>query len=345
MTGDRAVTILRACGIMPARTMPRPQPSARRPESAAGHRDGDARQAGAERFAPKIPLESLLFASDAIGVGTFRCRPEDPLFEDSGPSSTWCFVFPRTPVWIRHANDRPFVADPRTVTYYNAGQVYSRRKLSPDGDRGEWFAVDPQVAAEIVADSDPGAMGPGDRVFRYSHGPCDNATYLLQRRVTEHLRAHAEPDALWVEETSIFLLARLVHMAAGRSVRAQRVTARQRRLVDDTRALVALRARQPLRLSDLAACLSCSMFHLCRAFRQIEGTTIHAYQQDVRLRMALEELPEADSLTAIALDLGFCSHSHFTAAFRRRFGVTPSAYAASVGGSPYPEPGALSPEP
>jgi AraC-like DNA-binding protein len=30
-------------------------------------------------------------------------------------------------------------------------------------------------------------------------------------------------------------------------------------------------------------------------------------------------------LTALALDLGFSSHSHFTDAFRRRFGMAPSS--------------------
>jgi AraC-like DNA-binding protein len=30
-------------------------------------------------------------------------------------------------------------------------------------------------------------------------------------------------------------------------------------------------------------------------------------------------------LTRLALDLGYSSHSHFTASFRRAFGLTPSA--------------------
>ena len=30
------------------------------------------------------------------------------------------------------------------------------------------------------------------------------------------------------------------------------------------------------------------------------------------------------TLSALALDLGFSSHSHFTTAFRRHFGVTPT---------------------
>ena len=40
----------------------------------------------------------------------------------------------------------------------------------------------------------------------------------------------------------------------------------------------------------------------------------------------LAELPRRDDLTALALDLGFSSHSHFTAAFRRAFGRPPAEF-------------------
>ena len=36
--------------------------------------------------------------------------------------------------------------------------------------------------------------------------------------------------------------------------------------------------------------------------------------------------PHADDLTELAMDLGFSSHSHFSARFRRAFGLTPSEF-------------------
>jgi hypothetical protein len=96
------------------------------------------------------PLEELVFESPSIGIGTFACRVDHPLFRDSGASSTHCFVFPRTSVTIQHADGEPFLADSRVVTFYNAGQVYSRRAVSPEGDRVDWFAVLPEIADEIV---------------------------------------------------------------------------------------------------------------------------------------------------------------------------------------------------
>jgi AraC-like DNA-binding protein len=48
----------------------------------------------------------------------------------------------------------------------------------------------------------------------------------------------------------------------------------------------------------------------------------------VRLCHALETIVEypKDDFTRIALDLGFASHSHFSTAFLREFGITPSQF-------------------
>jgi len=57
--------------------------------------------------------------------------------------------------------------------------------------------------------------------------------------------------------------------------------------------------------------------------------TLTQFRHSIRLRMALELLRSRRGLTEIALDLGYTSHSHFTAAFRNYFGITPSRYRAT----------------
>lgn len=281
-------------------------------------------------FAPKAPLERLLYDTPIVGIGTFRCRASHPMFRDSGPSSTYCFVFPRTSVWIQHAGERPFLASPRVVTFYNQGQEYSRHKLSVDGDRGEWFALNPEVAADVLSACAPSALGRGRSVFGVSHGPSDPQTYLLQRRLVEHVYADDRADPLQVEETVIHLLERTARLAAGTpETIPDPITKTRRELVEGAREYLARSVTRRVPLSELAAALSCSVFHLCRAFRQVQGTTLHAYQEDLRLRLALERIGGGGSdLTRVALDVGYSSHSHFTAAFRRHFGVTPSSVAS-----------------
>jgi AraC-like DNA-binding protein len=46
----------------------------------------------------------------------------------------------------------------------------------------------------------------------------------------------------------------------------------------------------------------------------------------LRLARALDLLGQYDDLTALSLDLGFSSHSHFSASFREVYGRSPSAF-------------------
>jgi AraC-like DNA-binding protein len=77
-------------------------------------------------------------------------------------------------------------------------------------------------------------------------------------------------------------------------------------------------------LTRLANSLGVSPFYLSHVFRVEVGTSIHQYLLRLRLAVARRRLAEgATSLSALALDLGFATHSHFTTAFRRQYGITP----------------------
>ena len=82
----------------------------------------------------------------------------------------------------------------------------------------------------------------------------------------------------------------------------------------------------PIRLHHVARAVGASPAYLTDLFRRLEGVSMHRYVAQLRLARALVELPHADDLTALALDVGFSSHSHFSASFRRAFGCTPSQF-------------------
>lgn len=64
-----------------------------------------------------------------------------------------------------------------------------------------------------------------------------------------------------------------------------------------------------------------------RAFRRTYGVTPHQYLLSRRLAAAGQLLRTTDrSLTHIAMETGFASSSHFSAAFRGEFGLAPSQY-------------------
>ena len=84
----------------------------------------------------------------------------------------------------------------------------------------------------------------------------------------------------------------------------------------------------PLLVPQVAA--GASPAYLTDLFTRVEGISLHQYLTQLRLAHALVELPHTDDLTALALDLGFSSHSHFSYAFRRGFGCTPSQFREST---------------
>ncbi len=80
-------------------------------------------------------------------------------------------------------------------------------------------------------------------------------------------------------------------------------------------------------LQDLAAVAGLSLHHFSDAFKTSTGMPPHRYQIDRRIRRAKELLLGTDrSITAIALEVGFASHSHFTDQFRKRTGTTPMRF-------------------
>jgi AraC-like DNA-binding protein len=284
----------------------------------------------ARNLEPPPSLDEVLYSSPVLRIGKFRVGPDDPRFHDSGPAENHIFVFPRTLVRIRHEGQEAFVAGPDVVTYYNRGQVYRRDSVGGRPDRCEWFAFDEGVLRDALSARDPGAADRPDRPFAFSHGPAEPVAYFLQRRVVESLsRGEAGGvDSLEVEETLLDVLDRILRareLAPKPEPGLRRSHSHKRDLSEEARVELA-RAGDRRSLTEIAAALGVSIFHLCRVFRRETGTTLHAYRNRLRLAMALELVPRRRrELTDVALALGYSSHSHFTAAFRREYGVTPTS--------------------
>lgn len=92
-------------------------------------------------------------------------------------------------------------------------------------------------------------------------------------------------------------------------------------------AYAARHADEDLSLATLAAQTGLSVFHLHRLFSAVAGETPKQFALRLRLgRAAGMLLTGADSVLDVSLACGFQSHEVFCRAFRRCFGMTPSAY-------------------
>jgi AraC-like DNA-binding protein len=79
-------------------------------------------------------------------------------------------------------------------------------------------------------------------------------------------------------------------------------------------------------LDDWAVAAGMSRRTFTRIFRSETGVTFATWRQNVRLIEAMSRLSTGQSVTAVALDVGYNSPSAFTAMFRRAFGVPPRQY-------------------
>jgi AraC-like DNA-binding protein len=84
---------------------------------------------------------------------------------------------------------------------------------------------------------------------------------------------------------------------------------------------------EELTVARIAEAMNFSRSHLAHIFKAETGQTLMAVIQEEKIREAtrLVDLTPL-SLTEIGLKLGFCSQSHFTKAFRKITGTTPSNY-------------------
>jgi AraC family transcriptional regulator len=100
-----------------------------------------------------------------------------------------------------------------------------------------------------------------------------------------------------------------------------------RRLARDADALLGRYFARVESLTALAKRLGVSASYLARAYRAATGRTLHRRVAQLRLAEALRRLAAgANDLTALALELGYSSHSHFTSEFKRHLGVPPSRF-------------------
>src|SRR6185437_12517218 len=104
----------------------------------------------------------------------------------------------------------------------------------------------------------------------------------------------------------------------------------RRRLADRTKLVLAHDLSRRWTLAEIAVEVGCSPVYLTQVFRQVEGLPLYRYQMRLRLARALDLLMQYDDLTALGLDLGFSSHSHFSAAFREAYGRSPSTFRQSA---------------
>jgi len=270
-------------------------------------------------YAVGVAIEPLV-ATDIFRIGRWKCvvGPEE---STAVKSQRWPMMsFTHAGAFIVHAGGRSSVIDPSCALLINSGAPYRMSRHIGERSRGAYVLVRPDVFRDVAR---TGTVAP--RGFAEIEGPSSTESYMLQHALLDRIAADPTPDALEIDEMGMALLDAALSPA---SPEEDEITARRRRqhaTIQRVRALVLERLAEPMRLDAIARAAGLSPFHLCRVFRRVTGRTLHRYRTILRLREAVDRLSLGKTdIAQLSLDLGFSSHSHFTAAFRKEFGVSPS---------------------
>jgi AraC-like DNA-binding protein len=263
-----------------------------------------------------------LLESQTVGVRHVDCRGTCRHRSAEECASHTHFVFPYRGVYLRHVGSDLAVADANHVLLFNEGQGYQVSHPVSGGDASLVLSVADETLRELAP----------------RHLVCDDAPFTFNQ---QHLRIDARAQALVMllkhslqtgtiesleaEGLSLTLVSRAI---GPRTSRASGATLARKRLVDRVKVLLASDLSRRWTLADIAREIRGSPVYLTQVFQQVEGMPLYRYHLRLRLARALDLIAVREDLSALAQDLGFSSHSHFSAAFKQAYGVSPAGFRA-----------------
>ena len=92
---------------------------------------------------------------------------------------------------------------------------------------------------------------------------------------------------------------------------------------------IAIHPEHELPIETLAADIFVSKYYLIRKFKRSMGMTPHQFHIQNRIRKAQSLLNAEQTISSIAVEMGFYDQSHFDKAFQKIVGISPSEYVDS----------------
>ncbi len=239
-------------------------------------------------------------------------------------TATTQLVFPYRGVYVRHVGSDQAVAEANQVLFFNATEGYRVSHPVPGGDASLTLVIsDPQLR-ELAPRT---FLRHGTTLaFRQQRRRIDARAQVLVALLGHSLR-HNIAEPLEAESLALTLVQRAL---GARTSHAARASVGRQLLVDRAKLVLTSDLARRWTLAEIASEVRGSPVYLTQVFQQVEGLPLYRYQLRLRLARALDLLVQYDDLTALGLDLGFSSHSHFSAAFRQAYGRSPSEFRQSA---------------
>ena len=267
---------------------------------------------------------NTLLSTPAVTVSDIVCSGACRHKSDEECATATHLVFPYRGVYVRHIGRDDAVAEANQVLFFNAWDAYRVSHPVAGGDACLDLIVDDSLLRDLAPGQ--GVLDSGRLMFvrqRLRIDPRAQALVALLR----HSLHKGIAESLEAESLALVLAQRAL---GPRTSHAAGASFGQQRLADRIKLVLAGDLARRWTLHEIAAEVGGSPVYLTQAFQRVEGVPLYRYQLRLRLARALDLLGQYDDLSALALDLGFSSHSHFSAAFRQAYGRSPTAFRQSA---------------
>ncbi len=273
---------------------------------------------------------TVLFENAYLGVARFDCS--GPVCHAEGEEAAEAneIVFPLSGVFLKRDRFSETLADAGSAVFFNKDQPYEIDHPSGHSDNSIILRPGPDLIREMERNFGRLLSSEPDRMFAHPDLPLGYGDRMELARVLGYFVRHGASEESGTFEAVCGLLERLDARASGRRTGLGAAGmagpfTRNRRLARDAVVYLNENFESEVKLPNVAEAVGSSIFHLCRLFRAYTGQTINQYLTRLRLSRSLDLLAQPElPVTAIAFDLGFASHSHFTSRFLEKFGFSPS---------------------
>jgi len=233
-------------------------------------------------------------------------------------------VFPYRGVFVRHLGGNDAVAEANQLLFFNRDEGYRISHPVSGGDSCLSLLIDESHLRELAPKDalHDGAVLAFHRQRRRIDPRTQALVALLRHSLTRGIAETLEAETL---------ILTLVRRALGeRTSHAAGASQGRQKLVDRAKLVLSSDLARRWTLAEIAAEVGVSPVYLTQVFQQVEAMPLYRYHLRLRLARALDLLGNYEDLTALGLDLGFSSHSHFSAAFRQVYGRTPAEFQRSI---------------
>jgi AraC family transcriptional regulator len=265
-----------------------------------------------------------LLGTETVTLRDVRCGGECRHRSVEECASMTHLVFPYRGVYLRHVGADQAVADANHVLLFNAEEGYQVSHPIAGGDASLSLTLSEQVLRELA----PGSLLNKRQAigFRLQHLRIDPRAQALVAMLRHSLN-NETVEPLEAESLALTLVCRSLGPRTAHEPGASRS---RRRLADRVKVLLASDLSRRWSLAEIAREIRGSPVYLTQVFQQTEGIPLYRYHLRLRLAQALDLIARYDDMSALAADLGFSSHSHFSAAFRQAYGRSPTAFRQSA---------------